>query len=202
MILCDTICSNSSACVQASADLVFLLDSSGSMSTSEFQQMKDFVKDFISDADVDGGNVRVAVNVFSKESNIEFNLNTHSSKADILAAVDAIDYKGGSTNVADGILTTRTEMFAVANGDRPGVDNIIILMSDGKSTKNTKRTIPEAELARNEGIHIYTIAIGYQDLSELDAISSKPVDENRFVIENFGKLKELKKKVFAAFCGK
>ena len=164
--------------------------------------MKDFIKNFVSDADVDGGSVRIGVNVFSSKSYIEFNLNSYSTKAEIFTALDNIDYKKGSTNIADALKKTRTKMFTVANGDRPGVDNIIILMSDGKSTKNTKRTIPEAELARNEGIHIYTIAIGYQDLSELDAISSKPVDENRFVIENFGKLKELKKKVFAAFCGK
>ena len=164
--------------------------------------MKDFIKDFISDADVDGGNVRVGVNVFSKKSNIEFNLNTYTTRAEIFTAVDDIDYIGVSTNTADALKKTRTEMFTVNNGDRPGVENIIILMTDGKSTTNKKRTIPEAEITREAGIHIYAIAIGYDDFSEVDAVASQPANKNRFAIENFDKLQELKRTVFAVFCGK
>ena len=164
--------------------------------------MKDFIKNFVSDADVDGGSVRIGVNVFSSKSYIEFNLNSYSTKAEIFTALDNIDYKKGSTNIADALKKTRTKMFTVANGDRPGVENIIILMTDGKSTKNTKRTIPEAEITRDAGIHIYAVAIGYDDFTEIDAIASKPVNENRFAIENFDGLEELKKNIFAAFCGK
>merc|ERR1719239_1334146 len=104
--------------------------------------MKGFVKDFLSDADVDGGNVRVGVIVFSVTSKIEFHLNKYSTKADIFAAIDAAKYMGKATNTADSLKRTRTEMFTLVNGDRPNVNDIVILLTDGKSSENTKRTIP------------------------------------------------------------
>ena len=191
-----------SACTQAKADIVFILDSSGSMSKTEFGQIKRFVTDFLSDADIDSGSVRVGVNVFSEKSHIKFHLNEYTSKTDLLTAVENIKYIRGGTNTADAFKRTRTEMFTLNNGDRPNVDNIVILLTDGKSTRNTKRTIPEAQITRDAGIHVFAVAVGYKDFSELDEIASKPIELNRFAIENFAELAELKKKVFAAFCGK
>jgi Mg-chelatase subunit ChlD len=187
-------------CDKAEIDLTFVLDASTSVTQANFELMKDFVKDFLRIADIDNGNVRVGVLIYSTEVHLQFQLNTYRTKGQIFDAIDQIPYRYGSTNTADGLKTMRTQMYTAVNGDRPGVPNICIVVTDGVSNINSRRTIPEAEQARAEGIHIYAIGIGLTDTTELDGIASKPVDENRFAVQEFSELRSLRDKVFAAFC--
>ena len=45
-------------------------------------------------------------------------------------------------------------------GDRPDALNIAIVITDGESTIDKERTIPEAEAARAAGITVFAIGIG------------------------------------------
>ena len=179
---------------------MFVLDASTSVTAPNFELMKDFVKDFLFIADIDNGNVRVGIIIYSTEDYVQFQLNSYRSKVEIFEAIDNIPYRYGSTNTADALNTMRTEMFTRANGDRPNVPNICIVVTDGVSNINSRRTIPEAEQARAEGIHIYAIGIGLSDTTELDGIASKPANENSFAVQEFSELRTLRDKVFSAFC--
>ena len=162
--------------------------------------MKDFVKDFLFVADIDGGSIRVGVIIYSTEDYLQFNLNQYNTKMDVFMAIDDIPYRFGSTNTADALRTMYTVMYTAENGDRPGVPNVCIVVTDGISNINSRRTIPDAEQARAKGIHIYAIGIGLTDTTELDGIASKPVDENRFAVQEFEELRGLRDKVFSALC--
>ncbi|XP_059170597.1 collagen alpha-4(VI) chain-like [Physella acuta] len=187
-------------CADARIDIVFVLDASFSVGVRNFKLTKDFVKDFLLESNIDNGNVRVGVVIYSTEDYIQFQLKDFSKKEDVYNAIDNIPYRYGSTNTADGLKTMRTVMFTAENGDRPGVDNIAIVVTDGYSNINSRRTIPDAEEARAEGIHIYAIGIGLTEIKELDGIASKPVEENRFAVQAFSELRELRHKVFSAMC--
>ena len=52
------------------------------------------------------------------------------------------------------------EMFTFANGDRPGVPNLGIVITDGVSTINKYDTIPQAYAARRDGIAMFAIGVG------------------------------------------
>ena len=119
--------------------------------------MRDFAKDLVDKADVDSGSVRFGALIYSTEVQIEFNLGDYRTGTDIKAAIDRIPYIYGSTNSADALLTMHSRMFTRASGDRPDVDNVAFLITDGVSNINSRRTIPEAEAARRLGIHIYAI---------------------------------------------
>ena len=69
-----------SVCTHEKVDLVFVLDSSGSVGTN-FEKVKSFIKKFLKEADIDGGSVRIGINVYSTFDEVAFNLNTYSSKA-------------------------------------------------------------------------------------------------------------------------
>ena len=180
--------------------MVFVLDASTSVTENNFLVMKDFIKDFLFKANIDGGNVRVGMIIYSTEDYLQFHLNAYQDKLDLFDAIDEIPYRYGSTNTADALKTMRTHMYTAANGDRPGVPNVAIVVTDGVSNINSRRTIPEAEQARAAGIHIYAIGIGLSDTTELDAIASKPVDDNRFSVKEFSELRTLREKVFASLC--
>ena len=51
-------------------------------------------------------------------------------------------------------------MFTSGNGDRSGVQNYIIMLTDGASNEQEVRTVPEAIDARVNGAKIITIGIG------------------------------------------
>lgn len=92
------------------------------------------------------GAVRVGIAIYSTEVQIEFNLNTHSTKAEVYRAIDDIPYIYGSTNTADALQTMSTVMFSPRNGDRPGVPNTCIILTDGVSNVNVDRSLPEARV--------------------------------------------------------
>ena len=187
-------------CNDALVDMVFVVDASTSVTEYNFLVMKDFIKDFLFNANIDDGNVRVGIIIYSTEDYLQFHLNEHKDKLALFTAIDDIPYRYGSTNTADALNTMRTQMYTEANGDRPGVPNVAIVITDGVSNINSRRTIPEAEQARAEGIHIYAIGIGLTDTTELEGIASKPVDENLFSVKEFSELRNLRSKVFTALC--
>ena len=49
----------------------------------------------------------------------------------------------------------RSQQFIEANGDRPGVPNVAILITDGASNVNEQNTIPAAQYAKEKGITIF-----------------------------------------------
>lgn len=68
----------------------------------------------------------------------------------------------------------RTAVFGRA-GDRGNVPNVGILVSDGHSTVNASRTLPEAELAKRAGITMMTVVINTDhNLDNMTAIASNP----------------------------
>lgn len=187
-------------CALAKVDIIIILDSSTSVGTDNYEKMKGFCKDFLQNADLDSGNVRVGIVSYSTGVEEEFYLKSYSSTTDIMAAIDKIPYRYGSTNTADSLKVMRTKMFTAAMGDRPDVPNICLILTDGVSNVNSRRTIPEAELARNAGIHIYAIGIGLQDTKELDAMATPPKEDNSFNVQSFDELSVLSERVFEAFC--
>merc|ERR1711962_1855571 len=184
-------------CDQNEVDLVFVLDASGSVTPDNFGKVKNFVKKFLLEADIDGGKVRVGVNVYSTFNEVAFNLNTYSSKKDVLNAIDALSFKGQGSRLGSALETMSSEMFTDANGDRANVSNVAIVITDGESDDSP---IPVADAARSDGINIYTIGIGMANTTELEGIANKPSENYVFSIGEFGVLDTLDKEVFAAIC--
>ncbi len=181
-------------------DLVFLLDSSGSVRKHNFKRMLSFMKSFLSTASIDDGKVRVGVAIFNAKATIQFHLNKYTTKKALFRAIDKIKYRRGRTNTFAGLNLMRTRMFKQKRGDRRGAKNVALVMTDGLSNVNSKRTIPEAKLVRRAGIHIFAIGIGLKKTAELNGIASRPAAENRFTVKNFKKLRGLKDKVFSSVC--
>lgn len=179
----------------AKVDIAFVLDASKSLGLDNYEKMKGFVKRLLDGTDIDNGDVRVGIVSYSTKANVEFMLNSYNTKADVFDAVNSMSWKYGSTNTADGLRAMREEIFySEDNGDRHGVPKICILITDGVSNINSRRTIPEAEYAKASGIHIFAIGIGLKDQSEINEMA-KPASTNAFAVRTFDELKDLDEKV-------
>lgn len=76
---------------------------------------------------------RVAVATFSTRAKVSFHLNQHFTKKDLIKAVMDTRYHYGDTNTAGGLELLRQKVFTGSHGDRVGVQNIAILVTDGVS---------------------------------------------------------------------
>lgn len=177
-----------------------MLDSSSSVGQHNFRKMLAFTREFVSHTDVDGGNVRVGVVIYSTDVHVQFHLREHQTKASLLDALHSIHYTVGSTNTAGALHTMRSEMFTLSKGDREDVPNIALVLTDGVSNINNLRTIPEAQEAQDYGIHIFTIGIGLTDTEELITMATPPATHNSFSLKNFDELQDVRASVFSAIC--
>ena len=128
---------NTSGCGVVPADIVFILDSSGSVGASNFQKMKDFVKTMVQGFDVTPQGAEIGVVTFSDKPALQFHLNKYHDKPSTLTAIDNIRYVSGGTNTADAIKYARQTSFTAANGMRQNAAKIAIIITDGKSNRYT-----------------------------------------------------------------
>ena len=167
---------------------MFILDSSTSVSNTDFEKMLNVTKTFLAGTNIDDDKVRVGVVLYSTNVVKQFHLNRYKTKGDVLAAISEIRRMLGDTNIADAIKITRESMFTTRNGDRPDIPNVAIIITDGISNINSRRTIPEANKAKTGGIRIFAIGVGVEDDTELDNIASLPIEDNRISIKDFDEL--------------
>ena len=86
------------ACFAKVADVMFLVDASGSVGEDNFVKMKRFMQDVINYFDIGTKFTRVGVITFSTYARLEFGLGTYNSSTDLLDAVDQITYSQGGTD--------------------------------------------------------------------------------------------------------
>ena len=96
---------------------------------------------------------------------------------------------------------SRNEVFRSNNGDRPGVTNIAIVVSDGDSNVNEGNTIPEADRMRNQGIRVFSIATGNSpDLAEMNGIANNPDSEYVYRLRNLGEVNAVADRLLNYLC--
>lgn len=198
-------------CLDDTVDLVFVLDSSGSIrdnnpdddSYDNYQLLLNFVISIVNELPIGQDETRVGVVVFSNLAESVIYLNDHNDKASLVAAISNIEYIGGNTNTSGGLLLMRTEQFTAGNGDRESVPNIAIVITDGVSTFDRNRTIPEANAAKRDGVQIYSVGITTEiDETELRLISSSPqlLNQNYFTSPDFTILNDIVSQLLNEAC--
>ena len=84
---------------------------------------------------------------------------TSLAKASLAAAIRAINYDGGNTNTTGGLRLMRTQIFNSANGDRPNVPDVAILITDGVPTLDVDELLEEVHLDWAANIHIVGVGV-------------------------------------------
>ncbi|KAK7092657.1 hypothetical protein V1264_008370 [Littorina saxatilis] len=182
------------------ADIVFVMDASGSVGSENFQRMREFVRDLVDALDIGPNNIRVGVQKYSSGTNTEFNLSDYYDKEDMKNATMSIVYTGGSTNTGGALSYMRTTMFSTANGDRDGVNNFGVILTDGASNDYTD-TANQARAARNASITIISIGIGSGiTVGELSEMASKPDSDYLFTTSGFTELSNIQTEFLAKAC--
>jgi len=163
-------------------DITFVLDLSGSVE-EVYDVVIQFAKKAILGLPVGSAQARVAVVTYADKANISFDLSAYSSSLTIRNAL-AFSKAGGATNTQDAIRLTTQEVFTQARGDRSGVKNIMVIVTDGKSTVKPENTLPQATAAKTQGIEIYSIGVGPDvNPAEIEGMASDPKPGHTIYVE-------------------
>ena len=118
-----------------------MLDSSGSIGDANFARMKTFVARIVTAVDVTTCHFRFGLMKFGSSAMIQFQLAAHNSSADVIAAIDAVGYTYGYTFTGGALRDVRERMFTPENGDRRGVRDVVVMVTDGLANVDPRGTL-------------------------------------------------------------
>ncbi len=196
----------------AQVDLCYIIDSSGSIrdnnpadrSYDNWQLQLEFLSRLV-DAFVIGPDAtRVGVVVFSEQVDLEFPLNKYTDAKSVKDAILNIRYYGQTTNTPEGLRVAREQCYSQANGDRPDVQNLVIIITDGVPFPPDRREPAIQEARALKGVATM-IAIGVTDVIDKDLLkelSSPPQIENQnyFTATDFTFLDDIRRQVGEGTC--
>ncbi|XP_006038702.1 collagen alpha-6(VI) chain [Alligator sinensis] len=191
--LVQKICSKE-ACKEMKADIMFLVDSSGSIGYENYAKMKRFMRELVNKSDIGTERVQVGVVQFSDVPREEFQLNQYSTKSEIVSAIDRMNLINQNT-LTGNALTFVAQYFQPSKGARPNVKKILILITDGEAQDAVKEP---ATALRQDGIIIYSVGVFNAKKTQLEEISGKP--EFVFYVENFDLMKRIEDNIIFGVC--
>ena len=182
-------------------DIVFVLDSSGSVMAANWLKALSFTQQVISNFPLHPELVRVGVVSFGNQATPHIRLDDFDKEMDLFSAIGMIKFKDQWTNTAAGLRVAREQVFG--QSPRDNARKVIILMTDGESNRDKLQTLPEAELTRDAGIEILVIAVG--DEANLDEALDITGDASQiFIVPSFEELTERQptSSIMEYLCGK
>uniref|UniRef100_A0A3B4GGQ9 VWFA domain-containing protein n=1 Tax=Pundamilia nyererei TaxID=303518 RepID=A0A3B4GGQ9_9CICH len=126
-------------------DVVFLIDGTTAV-RSEFPSIRDMIGRVVEKLDVGLDKVRVSVVQYSDDPKIEFLLNAHSTKNEVLQAVLRLRNKGGNNlNTGRALEFVARRVYQRSGGSRleERVPQFLILVTAGKSTDDVSSSANE-----------------------------------------------------------
>uniref|UniRef100_A0A8C0I2X1 Integrin subunit alpha X n=1 Tax=Balaenoptera musculus TaxID=9771 RepID=A0A8C0I2X1_BALMU len=191
-------------CPRQEQDIAFLIDGSGSISSTNFAKMLNFVKAMM--RQFQRPSSQFSLVQFSHKFQVHFTFKAFAASSNPLSLLNSVQKLSGYTHTATAIRRVTEQLFSALYGARKDASKILIVITDGQKKRDPldyKDVIPSAEAA---GIIRYAIGVGlaFQNIhswQELKDIASKPSHEHIFKVENFDALRDiqnqLKEKIFA-----
>ena len=147
---------------------------------------------------------RVGAIVFSDDVHLEFSLDTYTNAISVKNAIMNIRYLNQGTNTEEAFIVAREQCFNFANGDRQNIQNLAIIISDGRPEPFPEpAAVAAAQALKDTGAIVLAIGVTSRiDKTFLQDISSPPQieNENYFTTADFSTLGTIRREVSAATC--
>uniref|UniRef100_A0A4W3JQ99 Uncharacterized protein n=1 Tax=Callorhinchus milii TaxID=7868 RepID=A0A4W3JQ99_CALMI len=185
-------------CSMAQADIVFLVDGSWSVGQANFDKVKQFLFNLVSQwSRIGPTGTQVSVVQYSDAASIEFPLNKFRTQQDLLRAIRGLPYRGGGTMTGKAIDFVLSYIFQRSAGQRSQVPDLLVLLTDGGSQDSIVDAVRRAKAA---GIYLYAVGIAEADINELRTIVTDGDPRNIVYAENFNSLAQFEGALGDAIC--
>ena len=134
--------------IHCPTDVIFVLDESGSIGSTNFDLMKSFVSRLVSRMDIDSGSTRVGLVTYATRVGFSLNLNACRNVSAVLTVIASLRYSRGGTYTHLVLAHVRTKMLTPAAGDRIHVPNVVVVLTDGRSSNRKATEVSTASFQR------------------------------------------------------
>ncbi|XP_069099301.1 collagen alpha-1(XX) chain [Pleurodeles waltl] len=180
-------------------DVVLLVDGSWSIGRSNFKLVREFLWGILAPLPIAQDKIRIALSQYSGDPQTVWDLNTHSTKDEVLEAVKNLRYKGGNTFTGLALTHVMEENLRSQAGARSDAGKIVILLTDGKSQDDANSS---AQILKNTGIDIFAIGVKNADEAELRQIASDPLEMTVYNVLDFHLLSSLLDRLTQVLCSR
>ncbi|CAM9735703.1 unnamed protein product [Lampetra planeri] len=181
------------------ADIVILVDGSWSIGRLNFRLVRQFLEALVQAFNVASDKTRIGLVQYSGDPRTEWDLNTYSTKEEVLEAARNLPYKGGNTLTGLALLHVLEQSFGMERGARSLLPKIGILVTDGKSQDEVQEP---ARQMRDRGIELFAIGIKNADESELQLIASPPHADHMYIVADFNVLDSIIEGLTRTLCNR
>jgi len=125
----------------------------------------------------------------------EFDLNSFTTKVEVLKALDDVEVEAGDASTHLAINELVLSGFLEDNGARKGHSRIAILLTDNRQSMTPNETVLAAARAHDSDTDITMITVGIGknlNLDELAAIASQPICQHFISLNDFKEVDDLK----------
>ena len=156
-------------------DIIYLLDSSGSIGYNDYEIQKDFVKDLVRIFPIGPSASRAAVVTYNDYPTVHVNFGDFDNTASFVEAIESINQTQGRTRI-DRALVKTSEMFESARKD---AQKVLIFLTDGAQAPDPDSLpLDEAsQLFRDQGVRVHALGVGNQiNVTQLRSIVKSESD--------------------------
>jgi len=134
-MMCVCVCLTTGCTVNA--DISFLLDSSGSIGSDDYQKVKEFAYNFTEGFDIGPQRNRISVTIYGSDGHVVFGYDQYRNKTSVLEAIDNIPFLNQATNTPDGLCKVLNDVLPNARLNDSAVFKLVVVMTDGQSNRNS-----------------------------------------------------------------
>lgn len=161
-------------------DLLFLLDSSASVSHYEFSKVKEFMWDLLQPFTFGPRDVQTSIIHISTTPTMEFPFDQHLSGATLRKAIGDTRQLMGDTNTGQALSYAKEKLFSGQAGARPGVPKVLVWVTDGFSTDDISEPM---QLLKDMGVTVFIVSTGRGNFLQLSAAASQPADKHLHFVD-------------------
>lgn len=188
-------------CSQEIADLVIILDASGSVGSANYQLERAFAISLIDSFTISSTDTKAAVIDFATtvSTTNTFNLNAYTSEVAITNKIMGFPYSQGYTRTDLALYWAADVTLIPANGDRVNVPNFVVVVTDGLSNSGSQTVAAANYLKSKPDTTVLAVGIAGYNLAELQTIASSP--SYVYTAPNFNGLAQIITDIQQIICG-
>ncbi|XP_065906083.1 uncharacterized protein [Dysidea avara] len=163
--------------IREGLDLVFVLDTSGSIRIDRFSLIRTFVEDIVKvlDIGIEEDKTLVGVILFATDAAIHFNLTKYIDINALLLAINpGLPYSRGLTYTNEALDLLRTSTLDGSMGLRDGRHHVAIVVTDGRSSVPSLTLSAASRLHTDTDFQVYAVGVNQALQRELEIIATDP----------------------------
>nr|XP_046253408.1 von Willebrand factor A domain-containing protein 1 [Scatophagus argus] len=163
-------------------DVLFLLDSSGSVSSYEHSRMLAFLSELLLPFSLGEDKVRVGLLQVGTQPRLEFGFDTHSTQRNLQENLRNIKPLRGDTNTVEALKMAKERVLrpGEVNGARAGLPRVLVWLTDGVKPGDVIGPMTELQ---EEGVAVLVVSTGHGNFLVLRQVVSPPVENHLYFVD-------------------